>query len=225
MKTTMLAIGALVACAGFATQAAKADRSFRASTGIMITASPDGTGQVISVDPVVYNPDAGTVLNLSGVVTIFVNDVPVSTDLYIIDVGGSIASGCVPHYCDGFCPDPSQFCQPYHGGVSCGCYINTNRVSSPPLELAAGDVIRAELAALPGSAPEEYPVNDAISMTYTGSCAADFDHDGAAAVPDIFAYLGAWFAQDIRADMDGVPGVAVPDIFYFLSVWFAGCGS
>lgn len=54
-------------------------------------------------------------------------------------------------------------------------------------------------------------------------CIADFDGDGTRAVPDIFAYLSAWFALDPRADIDGQPGIGVPDIFAFLSLWFAGC--
>ncbi len=55
------------------------------------------------------------------------------------------------------------------------------------------------------------------------TCAADFDGNGTREVPDIFAFLSAWFAQDPRADIDGVPGIGVPDIFAFLSLWFAGC--
>ncbi len=55
------------------------------------------------------------------------------------------------------------------------------------------------------------------------TCPADFDGNGAVGVPDIFAFLSAWFGQDPRADFDGVPGITVPDIFAFLSAWFAGC--
>jgi hypothetical protein len=54
-------------------------------------------------------------------------------------------------------------------------------------------------------------------------CPADFDGNGVREVPDIFAFLSAWFAQNPAADFDGVPGIAVPDIFAFLSAWFAGC--
>lgn len=54
-------------------------------------------------------------------------------------------------------------------------------------------------------------------------CAADFDGNGTAEVPDVFAYLSAWFASDPSADIDGVPGIGVPDLFSFLSLWFAGC--
>lgn len=59
-------------------------------------------------------------------------------------------------------------------------------------------------------------------------CPADFDGDGQIAVPDIFAFLSAWFAgpesaSAWRTDFDGSCGVGVPDIFAFLSAWFAGC--
>jgi hypothetical protein len=56
-------------------------------------------------------------------------------------------------------------------------------------------------------------------------CPADFNADGTVTVPDIFAFLSAWFAQDVRADIDTVNGVAVPDIFAYLSLWFAGGGA
>ncbi len=54
-------------------------------------------------------------------------------------------------------------------------------------------------------------------------CPADWDADCSRGVPDIFAFLSDWFAQNPDADIDGVGGVAVPDIFAFLSLWFAGC--
>ncbi len=54
-------------------------------------------------------------------------------------------------------------------------------------------------------------------------CLADFDDNGTRDVPDIFAFLSAWFARDPAANFDGASGVEVPDIFAFLSLWFAGC--
>lgn len=54
-------------------------------------------------------------------------------------------------------------------------------------------------------------------------CAADFNRDGGANVPDIFAFLSAWFAQQAAADSDGDGAIGVPDIFAFLSLWFEGC--
>lgn len=54
-------------------------------------------------------------------------------------------------------------------------------------------------------------------------CLADFDGNSAVEVPDIFAFLSAWFAGDPSSDIDGDTFVQVPDIFAFLSLWFAGC--
>ncbi len=55
------------------------------------------------------------------------------------------------------------------------------------------------------------------------ACAADFDQSGGApGVPDIFAFLSAWFAGDSRANIDGGT-LGVSDIFAFLSMWFAAC--
>ena len=56
-----------------------------------------------------------------------------------------------------------------------------------------------------------------------GACAADFDCSGTLAVPDIFSFLSAWFAQSPRADIDSNGAITVPDIFSFLGLWFAGC--
>jgi len=55
-------------------------------------------------------------------------------------------------------------------------------------------------------------------------CRADFNQDDTVAVPDIFAFLSAWFAGDDSANFDGEgASPTVPDIFAFLSAWFAGC--
>ena len=54
-------------------------------------------------------------------------------------------------------------------------------------------------------------------------CPADFDHNGQVQVPDIFAFLSAWFAGDPAANFDANLAITVPDIFAFLSAWFAGC--
>lgn len=51
--------------------------------------------------------------------------------------------------------------------------------------------------------------------------ALDVNGDLTIGVPDIFAFLSAWFAGSADADGDGITGV--PDIFTYLSRWFAGC--
>ena len=75
-----------------------------------------------------------------------------------------------------------------------------------------------------GAIDEAY---DAVLLLLPGdagpTCAADFDGNGLVQVPDIFAFLSAWFAQGPGADFDGNGQVQVPDIFAFLSAWFAGC--
>jgi len=60
-------------------------------------------------------------------------------------------------------------------------------------------------------------------FTLVGQCRADFDGQNGVEVPDIFAFLSAWFAQDTSADINGDNTVTVPDIFAYLSLWFAGC--
>ena len=54
-------------------------------------------------------------------------------------------------------------------------------------------------------------------------CPADFNGDGAITVPDIFAFLSAWFAGNHAADFNRRNCVTVQDIFDFLSAWFSGC--
>ncbi len=68
-------------------------------------------------------------------------------------------------------------------------------------------------------------VGDVFADAFVPSqaCPADFDHNAVHEVPDIFAFLAAWFAGETTADVDGVPGLGVPDIFAFLASWFAGC--
>lgn len=57
----------------------------------------------------------------------------------------------------------------------------------------------------------------------TTCCPANFDGANGVDVPDIFAFLSAWFAGHPSANFDGVGGVTVNDIFAFLSAWFPGC--
>ncbi len=54
-------------------------------------------------------------------------------------------------------------------------------------------------------------------------CPGDFNKDGVVDVPDIFAFLSAWFAGNIEADYTYNGVVFTTDIFAFLSAWFAPC--
>jgi len=79
-------------------------------------------------------------------------------------------------------------------------------------DLGDGSLVEAGL--------DEFVVSTFVCDTF---CPGDFDENGTVEVPDIFAFLSAWFALDGSADVDGVPGVTVSDIFAFLSDWFAPC--
>jgi hypothetical protein len=62
-----------------------------------------------------------------------------------------------------------------------------------------------------------------LSFTLSMRCRSDFDRSGSIGVPDIFAFLAAWFASDHAADMNADGALSVGDIFDFLAAWFAGC--
>ncbi len=99
--------------------------------------------------------------------------------------------------------------------------LNDITTGLPGILIEARDVSETGLIVATADVPEGA---QAVLLTPAGdTCTADFDADGEVAVPDIFAFLSAWFAGDASADIDGQPGVAVPDIFAFLSLWFAGC--
>jgi len=60
-------------------------------------------------------------------------------------------------------------------------------------------------------------------MSVFARCSGDFDNNDVVAVPDIFAFLSAWFAQTYTADFNRDGTISVPDIFAFLSAWFSPC--
>jgi hypothetical protein len=55
------------------------------------------------------------------------------------------------------------------------------------------------------------------------TCPADFNHDGAASVQDIFDFLTAFFANSPAADVNNSTSVTVQDIFDYLAAYFTGC--
>lgn len=75
----------------------------------------------------------------------------------------------------------------------------------------------AVLGSLPGS------LSTPVAYRVKLRCAADYDADGLATVPDLFAFLADWFAGSTRADANRDTALDVGDIFAFLSLWFAGC--
>ncbi len=67
------------------------------------------------------------------------------------------------------------------------------------------------------------PVDLGAHEFHGTSCQGDFDLDGTRAVPDIFAFLAAWFAGSPDADANRSRALGVDDIFAYLAAWFAGC--
>ncbi len=55
------------------------------------------------------------------------------------------------------------------------------------------------------------------------TCVADFNDAGGVTVQDLFDYLTAWFAGDVRSDVNGVGGITVQDLFDYVALWFTGC--
>lgn len=55
------------------------------------------------------------------------------------------------------------------------------------------------------------------------SCVADFNNDYAVSIDDLFSYLNAWFAGDIRSDVDGAGVTSIDDLFRYLNEYFVGC--
>ena len=93
----------------------------------------------------------------------------------------------------------------------------------PPVNPAYASVFAARFGPSINSAGTVWVDDFEFSQDAGNECIADFDGNGTVEVPDIFAYLSAWFSSNPSADIDGTPGIGVPDIFTFLSLWFAGC--
>ncbi len=100
----------------------------------------------------------------------------------------------------------------------------------PTLALAGNNVQAIELADVSGDGKRDIAVvtrdNNSLVVFRNSSppgCIANFDGAGGVAVPDIFAFLSAWFGGLPAADVNQNGGFDVPDIFAFLSRWFAGC--
>jgi hypothetical protein len=66
-------------------------------------------------------------------------------------------------------------------------------------------------------------LNQTASISGAFVCIADFDGNGATDLPDIFAFLNAWFNNQLSADSNANSQVDLLDIFDFLTRWFAGC--
>ena len=54
-------------------------------------------------------------------------------------------------------------------------------------------------------------------------CPANFTCSGEITPLDIFTFMNAWFAADLRADINRNGMIDVQDIFDFVGAWFIGC--
>jgi hypothetical protein len=54
-------------------------------------------------------------------------------------------------------------------------------------------------------------------------CPVNFDGMNGLAPSDLFAFLGAWFANDARADFTHDGAISVQDIYQYITDWFVGC--
>ena len=100
----------------------------------------------------------------------------------------------------------------------------------PTLALTGNNVEAIEISDVSGDGKRDIVVvtraNDRLVVFRNSSppaCIANFDGVGGVAVPDIFAFLSAWFSQNPVADVNQNGSFDVPDIFGFLSHWFSGC--
>jgi hypothetical protein len=70
------------------------------------------------------------------------------------------------------------------------------------------------------------PVSSCGTGATTATCCfADYDHNGARTIDDIFVYLNAWFGSSpyTKFGGDGVATANIDDIFVYLNAWFTGC--
>lgn len=68
-----------------------------------------------------------------------------------------------------------------------------------------------------------YSTCDPSTLNPVACCPANFDRIGGVAVPDIFAFLVAWFNSESTTDTNASGSVEVADILTFLTWWFGGC--
>ncbi len=63
-----------------------------------------------------------------------------------------------------------------------------------------------------------------VEALQRAACPADFNHDRAITVQDLFEFLASWFAGDAGADFDGSGAPpTLDDFFAFIAAWFDGC--
>ena len=78
-------------------------------------------------------------------------------------------------------------------------------------------IMRSDVHALTGQVDQP---SNLVRVTF---CPVDFNGSGSLTVQDLFDFLTAYFAGDLRADFNASGTVTGQDIFDFLNAYFAGC--
>lgn len=97
----------------------------------------------------------------------------------------------------------------------------------PLVRLTDAVRLRFEASDFGGPSLVEAAIDDVVVSVCAPACLGDFDRSGAVRVPDLFAYLSAWFgglSSDGRSpDVNADSRVGIDDLFAFIRAWFAGC--
>jgi hypothetical protein len=93
-------------------------------------------------------------------------------------------------------------------------------VATLQAETAPGEFVAATATDLTVRATSEFSACVEVAQ---GSCAADFNGDGAVNTQDVLAFLNAWTAGDGRADFNGDGTINTQDVLSFLNAWNTGC--
>ena len=153
-----------------------------------------------------------------------------------------VGTSCTPNNCPqpmGACCSATNFCFPLTQASCAGipgttwqgpftiCEPNPCGVAQTGACCSGGICIVTDAASCTGSNTSFQGAGSACNAQGNNTepcCRADFDQNGTVAVPDIFAFLAAWFAGSATANFDGEGAMpTVPDIFAYLSAWFARC--
>jgi len=113
--------------------------------------------------------------------------------------------------------DISRFVPTSLGGTTAGSFAALLDLSSLGIATSADVNAVERITAGPRMAtkPQDPPLG--------GRCVADFDCDGVAGVPDLFAFISEFLAREKVADVDESGVVDTRDLMTFLSAYFAGC--
>ncbi len=119
----------------------------------------------------------------------------------IISGTAALGGSLILHYENGFIPSRGDSFRFIQSSGTTGAFASTS-IPAPPASNLKSPVL-----------------TDAGGVRLIVTHIADFNNDLQVNVPDIFAFLSAWFAGNGDFNSDGVN--SVPDIFAYLSAWFS----